>query len=114
MAENLHRQSEQTDADPLGTDAVRTVARKLATVVADPTVHPSIFVRVARAVVQRRVSPEEVARLCDTIMAKHRAGEFEKSAGAYFITSVMRMFKRNQVPWRSPRPEPRTDLFAED
>ena len=112
MAENLYRQTERTDADPLGTDAVAKIARKIMVVVGDPTVHRSTPVKLARAVVERRVSPEEVGYMLDTITAKRMSGELD-SPGAYFITSVKRLFQRHEIPWRSPRPGPRTDLLSE-
>jgi hypothetical protein len=112
VAENLYRQTERTDADPLGTDAVMQMARKIMTVVADPTVHRSIPVKLARAVVERKISPDEVAYMLDTIAAKRMSGELDRP-GAYFIVSVKRLFQRHEIPWRSPRPGPRTDLFSE-
>lgn len=112
MGDNLYRQTERTEADPLGTDAVNTMARKIMNIVADPTVHRSIPIRLARAVVERKIPPDDVAYLCDAILAKRTSGELG-SPGAYFIVSVKRLFQRYEIPWRSPRPGPKTDLFSE-
>jgi hypothetical protein len=112
VVKNWYRETESTEADPLGTDAVNTIARKIMVVVGDPTLHRSIPVKVARALVERRVSPNEIAELCDIITAKRASRELERP-GAYFITCVKRLFQRHEIPWRSPRPGPRTDLFSE-
>jgi len=101
MPRNLYRQTERTDADPLGTDAVRKCARAIMRSVGDPEMHPSIPTKVARAVVERKLSPESIAELCDIIEAKRKAGQLEKP-GAYFVASIKRLFQRNDIPWYQP------------
>ena len=101
MAKNLYRQTEKTEADPFGTDAVRTMARAIMRSVGDHDMHPSIPTKVARAIVERKLSPNEVAELCDIIEAKRKAGQLERP-GAYFVTSIKRLFQRNDIPWYQP------------
>jgi hypothetical protein len=98
MSENLYRQTERTESDPLGTDAVRNCARAMMRAVADQKMHPSIPTRVARAVVERKVSPHEIAELCDLIEAKRKAGQL-RQPGAYFLVSVRRIFQREEITW---------------
>jgi hypothetical protein len=98
MNENLYRQTERTSTDPLGTEAVRTMARAIMQAVGDPNMHPTIPTKVARAVVERRVLPDEIANLCDTIDAKRKSGQLRKP-GAYFLSSVRRIFQREEIPW---------------
>jgi hypothetical protein len=98
LHESLTRQSERTETDPLGTDAVRNVARAIMRAVGDPKMHHSIPTKVARAVVDRKIGPGELAEVCDIIEAKRKAGQLEKP-GAYFLVSMKRLFQRNEVPW---------------
>lgn len=93
-----YRATEKTQRDPLGTEAVHDMARAISNAVHDPKMHPSIAIKVARAVVERKVSPNEIAELCDIIKAKRMAGQL-RSPGAYFVTSVRRIFQAAEILW---------------
>jgi hypothetical protein len=111
VADNIRKLRERSDraGDPIGLDVVTTMARKIMAAVGDPTLHFSIPVRVARAIEQGLLSPQEVGEVCDIIIAKNRNKELERP-GAYFITSMKRLFQRHEIPWRN-RPKPGTDFF---
>ena len=94
--QSAYRRTERTEHDPLGTDAVAECARAIMRAVADPAMHPSIPTKVARAVVERSISPDEVAKLCDIIAAKRNQ---LNSPGAYFLSSVRRMFRAADLQW---------------
>lgn len=96
--ENANRQTEEagTPTDPLGTSATRTVAQEIVEVVRDPRMHASIPLKVARAVVERRVSPMEVGEVLEAIEANRST---IRCTGAYFVACVKRIFQRNEVPW---------------
>ena len=51
------------------------------------------------AVVDGKVDPAELVELLDIMAAMHARHAFKKSPGAYFVTSVKRIFQRNEVPW---------------
>ncbi len=96
--QNVYRRTEKSEHDPLGTDAVRECARAIMRAVDDTKMHPSIPTKVARAVVERQISPGEIASLCDIIQAKRKAGELN-SPGAYFLSSVRRIFRAADITW---------------
>lgn len=96
-ARSMLRSTEFDPATPLGVSQARTLAREIADAVRDPKMHPSIPMKAARAVVDRRISAAELAQLLDHICA-HRAGI--DSPGAYFCACLKRIFQANEVPWR--------------
>lgn len=108
MSAELRRGTYRTEEDPLGTDAVRKVARKILCVVGDARMHPSIAYRAARAFVERRLQPEEIIELCDIIEIKRSRNELN-SPGAYFTASLKRLFQRHEIPWQQPRRGPSSD-----
>lgn len=94
----VSRQVELGENHVLGTQQVRNCARELVRAIADKDMHPSIPLRVARAIVERQVSVHSVNEICDHIEAKRMAGELKKP-GAYFLSSVRRLFYANGVEW---------------
>jgi hypothetical protein len=60
--------------------------------------HPTIPTKVARALVKRRDLLEEISELLDTVRAKREKGQIHKP-GAYFLSSVRRIFQREEIPW---------------
>jgi hypothetical protein len=113
MSAEMRRVAFRSESDPLGTDAVRNVARKIMCVVGDARMHPSIAYRAARAAVEHRLSPEELIELCDIIEVKRSRNELN-SPGAYFTASLKRLFQRHEIPWQQPRRGPSSewkDLF---
>jgi len=98
MQESIYRLTERSEFDPLGTDKVREIARSIMRAIGDPNMHPMIATRVARAVIERKVSPDEIATLCDTVECKRKAGQL-RVPGAYFLQSVRRIFQREEIPW---------------
>lgn len=95
----LRDQLFQSEDDELGLRRCRQLARQICDVVRDPAMHPSVPTRAARAVVDGRVDPAELVELLDVIGAMHARRAFKKSPGAYFVTSIKRIFQRNEVPW---------------
>lgn len=87
-----------TGTDPLGMDATRSVARSILDAVRDPKMHPSIAMRVARAITDGRLPKSELAEILDIIVALRTSGRV-RSPGAYFMTSIKRLFQRNEIPW---------------
>jgi hypothetical protein len=55
--------------------------------------------RAARAVVDGKVDPAELIELLDIMSAMHARRAYKKSPGAYFVTSIKRIFQRNEVAW---------------
>lgn len=97
-ARQLREQTENVGGDYLAIDETRTIARQIADAVRDPKMHPTIAMKVARAVATRRISPDELIQILDYVVAKRVAGEL-RSPGAYFVTSIKRVFQANEVPW---------------
>jgi hypothetical protein len=99
MERTLNRQSERNSSiDPLGSDATDNIARLILKTVADPKMHPSIPVKVARAIVNRQVPPSELEQLLDIINAKRHSRQI-RSTGAYFVAAIKRIFQRHEVIW---------------
>lgn len=96
---SLRDQLQQADGDELGIRRCRQLARQICDVVKDPAMHPSVPMRAARAVVDGKVDPAELVELLDIMSAMHARRAFKKSPGAYFVTSIKRIFQRNEVPW---------------
>jgi hypothetical protein len=106
-------QADRTADDALGLTWVRKMAGAIRMDVGDPLMHPSIPMKVARALWEKRLTIDEVAELCDIVRTKRQAGELD-SPGAYFVASIKRMFQRHEIPWRQPRRGPQSeqpDLF---
>ncbi len=91
------RSTEPQTESPLGVDQTRTLAREIADAVRDPKMHPSIAMKAARAIVDRRISPGELTEVLDHICSHRRT---INSTGAYFCSCLKRIFQRNEVPWR--------------
>jgi hypothetical protein len=88
-----------TASDPLGMDATRAVARQIQETVRDPKMAPSIAMKVARAVTERKLNPSELTEILDAIAAIHARRGFTKGPGAYFVSCIRRAFQRNEIPW---------------
>lgn len=96
---SLRDQLQHADGDELGLRRTRSLARQICDAVRDPAMHPSIPMKAARAVVDGKVDPAELVELLDIIANMHARRAFKKSAGAYFVTSLKRIFQRCEVPW---------------
>jgi hypothetical protein len=91
-----------TSQDPLGMDAVRAVARQIANTVRDEKMAPSITMKVARAVAERKLNASELTEVLDsisTIYARSGRAGFKVAPGAYFVSCMRRAFQRNEIPW---------------
>lgn len=84
--------------DPIGLDAARTIARQIIEIVRDPKMHHSIPLRVGRAIADRQLNPSELKEILDIVLTQRLAGRL-RSPGAYFVTSIKRVFQRNEIPW---------------
>jgi hypothetical protein len=76
--------------------ATRAVARQIMDTVRDPKMHPSIAMRVARAISEKKLNPSELVEILDCMTAQ---GSRINSRGAYFVTSIKRAFQRNEITW---------------
>lgn len=83
---------------PFPDRAKTQIARHIMHKVGDAKMHPSISMKVARALIDNRVSRSEIDELLDIVERKRETGELRKP-GAYFVTSVKRIFQREEVPW---------------
>lgn len=81
----------------LGVSATRKLAREIADAVRDPKMHPSISMKAARAVVERKLSAEELTQLLNHICSHRRSIH---STGAYFCSCLKRLFQAEGIPWR--------------
>jgi hypothetical protein len=108
MAEDVHGLTRHTERDPLGTDAVRDLARAIHRAVNDPKMHPKIAMRVARVTWEGLLSRADLKELLDIVETKRRAKQLD-SPGAYFVASIKRLFQRNDIPWREPKRGPDHD-----
>ena len=82
--------------DELGLERTKRLARQIMVAVSDPKMHHSIPMKAARAVVDGKVDPAELKELLDIIVAK---GRTINTPGAYFCSSLKRIFQRCEVPW---------------
>lgn len=98
-ARKLHDEAAVEFNDPIGVDATRRIARQIVETIRDPKMHPTIPIRVARAVTDNKITPAELAEALDSIIAKRASGGFRVSAGAYFVTIMKRIFQYHEVPW---------------
>lgn len=95
----LHDISKPDENDPLATDATTRLARKIMDTIRDPKMHPTIAMKAARAVVDRKLPPTELAEALDSVTTKRASGGFTRSAGAYFVTILKRLFAWHEIPW---------------
>lgn len=97
-ARTIREQTQLPSPTDLQQKEVRLVARQIQDAVGDPRMHPTIPMKVARAAIERKISITELCELVDYIAAKRQAGEL-RSPGAYFVTSIRRVFQANEVTW---------------
>ncbi|MFO0791935.1 MAG: hypothetical protein U0805_20935 [Pirellulales bacterium] len=105
FAQELSRASERKSLDSLDVDRVFVVARELRRYVRAWNVFDEAIVRIARGIVERRVSPVRVAEIIEATMIRLRlpAGHKHRprNPGAYFMVSVKKEFERAGFPWKS-------------
>ena len=77
----------------------RRLARFIFHKVGDDRMHRSIAFKVGTALVESRCSRVELDELLEAVEAKRLSGELDCS-GAYFVTSIKRIFQREEIPWR--------------
>lgn len=87
-----------TSQDPLGMDAVRAVARQIADAVRDPDMNPKIPLKIARDFAERKINASELAPLLESIIAGRMTGRINRP-GAYFVTSIKRLYQKHEIPW---------------
>ena len=93
------RQNQDDLATPIHEDITRQLASLVSNKVNDAKMHPSIAWRVARLLVDQRLSRSEIDELLDTVETKRLSGELV-SPGAYFVASIKRIYAREEIPWR--------------
>lgn len=98
MRTNWTRLSQLESIDSLGTDVVRKVAAEIKRTVADPGLFDEVIFKIARAVVERRISPTRVGEICDVVAAKRKT---LKSPGAYFVAAIKSEFAKAEIPWHA-------------
>jgi len=96
-ARTILRETEPAAASPLAMDQARSLAREISDAVRDPKMHPSIPMKAARAICDRKISAEELTQLLDHICSNRRT---IKSTGAYFCSCMKRMFQAAGIQWR--------------
>ena len=98
IAEVMHQRVEQ-----LVSSSPEKIVRELAAMVSnrvnDAKMHPSIAWRVARLLVEQKLSRSEIDELLDTVETKRLSGELV-SPGAYFVVSIKRIYAREEIAWR--------------
>ncbi len=92
---------EETEAAWSPENVIRRIARHVLEKVGDAKMHHVVAMRVARALVDHKISRAEVDELLDIVEAKRKRGEL-RSPGAYFVTSIKRIFERAEVIWSQP------------
>ena len=99
MDAKLKRAIEQARADdPMGTKRVEQIARSIMDDVGDVDMHGSIPTKVARAIFENRIPFGEVAVVCDIIRSKRKSRQLDKP-GAYFLSSMRRLFRKHDLKW---------------
>lgn len=96
---NWTRLSELSHLDAIGTDVVMRVVKEIKFYVNDPKMFDSIPRKVARAVVERSISPRRLGEVCDAVVAKRMDGSLRSSPGRYFTVAMKNEFKAAGVPW---------------
>jgi len=105
MPTNWTRISEIDHLDSIGTNAVLRTAREIKLAVADKGLYDSVVLKVARAMVERKISPTRIGEICDYIAVQRRkpadAGGIRKSPGRAFVAAVKVVFAEAGVQWHS-------------
>lgn len=98
IARELVRQSDEagTPSDPLGMNATKRIAQQILDTVRDANLFPSVAMKVARQVAERRLPPGELAELLDGIVANRKS---ISKPGAYFVTGCKRLFRKHELRW---------------
>jgi hypothetical protein len=97
MQTNWTRLSELPHLDAIGTDVVLRVAKELQRFV--PGLFDSVALKVARAMVERTISPTRIGEIVDATVKKHRAGTLRAPAYGYFTAACKREWAKAGVPW---------------
>jgi hypothetical protein len=105
LATNWNRISELDHLDSLGVEAVERVAEEIRRSVQDRTLYDSVVLKVARAVVERKISPSRVGEICNAIVAGRKLPKDDsrriRSPSKYFCIAAMQEFKAMGVPWHA-------------
>lgn len=68
-------------------------------------VFDEVTIKVARAIVENRLSPVRVGEIIETIVVRRRRPKADKyyipNPGSYFVISVKREFQRAGIPWHA-------------
>lgn len=102
MTVNWTRLSEIDHLDSIGTNAVMRTAAEIRRTVGDPGLFDSVILKVARAMVERRISPTRVGEICDAIVVKRKS---LKSPGKYFVRSIQAEYRKAGLSWDGPEEE---------
>jgi hypothetical protein len=103
MPTNWTRLSEIDHLDSIGTNAVLRTAREIKRAVGDKGLYDSVVLKVARAMVERKISPTRVGEICDYIAVMRgkppKEGGIRKSPGRYFVAAVKAEFVKGGIRW---------------
>lgn len=106
FAATLTRKSERRSVDSLDVDKAFAVVAELNRYVGRWGVYEAVQVKIARAIVERKVSPVRVAEIIEATIIRLRLPEGHKhrprNPGAYFVTSVKEELSRNGHAWNEP------------
>jgi hypothetical protein len=97
LATRLSRLSELSHLDSVGTDAMHRVADELQRLI--PNLFDSPALKIARAVVDRLITPGLVGEIAAITRKKAKQGELRRSAAEYFVGAIRREFAKAGIPW---------------
>jgi hypothetical protein len=102
-ATKVRRLSELKGLDSLGVDNTMKVASEIRRYVGPWGVWDRTIVKIARLIVERKISPVKVGELIETTLVRLRLPRehkhYPKNPGAFFMQSVMNAVAEAGLPW---------------
>ena len=97
LGARLAQLGELEHLDSVGTAAIQRVAVELQRTI--PNLLDSPALKIARAVVDRTISPSLVGEIAAITMRKARTGALRAPPAGYFVGAMRREFTRAEIAW---------------
>jgi hypothetical protein len=102
-AANVTRSSERASLDSIDVDKVLVVAGEIRRYVGQWNVYDQAIVKIARAIVERRISPARVGEIIEATGIRLRLPDGHKhkprNPGAFFMVSIKKELAKNGHHW---------------